>query len=338
MRGDIERRKMKEVVYVSSEEEGESDDDCLFVENPIVSAQRKIKFEPDLIINFEKPILQDFQFYPVFTHNLLNKQYYNYLRRNISEVPVAVRRKYQFEIENAASLLPDQIVTKKRYLKNGHSWSRQQFDIYLDLLEETGRNKITSKNIPFKTPEEVQRFHNHFWNHYESIKCSRVKEVVNTVMLNENKRSLAWIMSKYENPLEEMKITGPSNYPVDADRFMLYRMHELSQDPKNEENIPEKILQEMKNNEKFSELMVEKNEFDIINHCEALIQSVKQGMKDLMVMENPKDIMQANAKLSTRTQFIGKYKKPVLHEMQFFPQRLHELVEMEHYTYNRVSI
>ena len=94
----------------------------------------------------------------------------------------------------------------------------------------------------------------------------------------------------------------------------------------------------MKNNEKFSDLMKEKTSFDITNHCETLIQKVKRDLKELMIIENPKEIMQTNEKLNSRVEFIRMYKKPNLHEMHFYPERLHELIEMENKIYKGVSL
>ncbi|KAG7665760.1 ISW2 [[Candida] subhashii] len=146
----------------------------------------------------------------------------------------------QSKINSAKPLTPEEITLKDELLAQSfHNWSRRDFTNFIHAIAKHGRDNYTqiSKSLgPNKSPQEVQRYAQAFWENYTKIEG--YEKYLSQIQTSEKKREklqnqqrlLSIKIQNLRNPLQDLRIQYPPNnskrvYSKSEDRFLLDCVH-----------------------------------------------------------------------------------------------------------------
>lgn len=197
-----------------------------------------------------QPTIHDFQFFPKRLHQLLAKETLFYQKNLGYDVPLdpelsigaaaQIQVEKQCKIDAAEPLTKAEINEKESLLNAGFpNWSKLDFDQFVAANERYGRHdlKSISHQIATKTPEEVVQYSFVFWQRIDELgnsKAIRERIQKGEAKINEYAYLSIILKEKIEScpdPMNEMRInydnTEPTKYSKEADRFLLYQIHEI---------------------------------------------------------------------------------------------------------------
>ena len=245
--------------------------------------------------------------------------------------PATLERKKNKKSEDKALKAAVRRLARKKLLDKKFNWTKEQRYAYFEQMELLGRARsklITMlKHIHGKAYAQLREFHAHFWRYNLIEDEKRAKEAIRNVITAEHTKSLNYIMSQ-----DEIIINQPE-FSKEADLFLLRRVHELYQEPVPKTNkrwwIFMKVLDEMKIHENFSQFVEGADHIKLCKHFETLMNVVERTLRILEARE-PKAALKTNSQLQSVSAYRKKYVKPILHDFQFYPPALHELVKKEY--------
>lgn len=125
-----------------------------------------------------KPVLLDFQFYPLKLHQLLERET-NFYRKSLNYVyPLELcedeydKREKQRKVDEAVALTEKERTEKERLLAEGFdNWSKRDFAQFVKMIERFGRDDLNSigNNVEGKTPGEIAAYSAVFWKRYREV-------------------------------------------------------------------------------------------------------------------------------------------------------------------------